>query len=131
MFPVCIGFGETFDISCLSKYILSLISSREKASLDNSIPPKIWYISRKVSGDFVCILSPKVKFWSVWIWDAVCDCIGVYEWWNFSLMFVFWGIVIEYLMWWYIGRIALFRLGLNIVSSSDELIVKNNIILSI
>ena len=31
----------------------------------------------------------------------------------------------------YIGRIALFRFGLNVVSSSDELAVKHNIILSI
>ena len=47
------------------------------------------------------------------------------------MIIVFCVIVIGDLMGEQIGRITLFRFGLNVVSSLDELVVKNNIILSI
>ena len=81
----CVLVSERHAISADCRNILSSISSRVKAPLNISSPPTFWYISRKVSGDFVCISSPKVKFWimhglslfSVWIGDAVCECVGV------------------------------------------------------
>ena len=77
--------------------MLSLIFSRVKASLDNSSTPTCWYMRRNISGDFGCIVSPKVRFWIMYGFafcsnireDVICELIGGWEGNGLMLIFLF------------------------------------------
>ena len=61
----------------------TLISSSVNALLNNSRPPTFWYRSLKVSGFFVCISSPKVRFWDMYGLLLFVDRVGYSEFGNF------------------------------------------------
>ena len=77
--------------------MLSLICSKVKKWLNSSSPSSFWYTRRNVFSDFVCILSPKVKFWIMYGFalcssgreDTVCELIGGWESGKFRLLFLF------------------------------------------
>ena len=83
----CFQFVLVLDRNATStsfRNMLWLISSSVKASLDSSSPPTFWHMRRNVSGDFGCIVSPKVRFWIMYgfalcsnVWeDSICELIG-------------------------------------------------------